>query len=267
MESSFQQNEVFILMGVGIFVMLLLAIAFILFFSFSQRKLQSEQLKAKEAELQYQENLLYGTIRTQEKERKRIAKDLHDDIGSKLNVIFLNMHRIERAAKKSPPIIEMVTDIKGVINTTIDTTRRISHDLLPPTLEKFGLVEAINEMCEHLQNSDAVNIEFEVKQHDGRLTDKLTELNLYRIFQELINNSMRHGQAQQISIDLWLGPEKLKFEYRDNGKGFDLEDFDNKKGLGTQSIESRVKMFGGKMEMKSSKGEGVLVRVFTEGMS
>lgn len=261
MQSSFQQNEVFILMGVGIFVMLLLALLFILFFTFSQRKLQSEQLKAKITELQHQENLLYSTILTQEKERKRIAKDLHDDIGSKLNVIFLNMHRIERAAKESPPILDMVSDIKEVINTTIDTTRRISHDLLPPTLDKFGLVEAAKELIESYQKSDSVNVLLEVKQNEGRLADKMTELNLFRIIQELISNSIKHGQAEQVLIDLWFGPKKIKLEYRDNGKGFDLDKLKERKGLGTQNMESRVKMIGGKMDIQSTEGKGILVRI------
>ncbi len=264
MESSFQQNEVFILMGVGIFVMMLLAIAFILFFSFSQRKLQTEQLKAKEAELQHQEKLLYHNILTQEKERKRIAKDLHDDIGSKLNVIFLNMHRIERAAKESPPILGMVSDINEVINTTIDTTRRISHDLLPPTLDNFGLIEAVNELCEPYQKSGSVNVLLSVRQNEGRLADKTTELNLFRIIQELISNSIKHGKAEQISIDLWLGSKKVELEYRDNGKGFDLAKLAEKKGLGTQNMESRVKMIGGKMNIQSSEGEGILVRISAE---
>jgi signal transduction histidine kinase len=264
MESSFQQNEVFILMGVGIFVMMLLAIAFVLFFTFSQRKLQSEQFRAKEAELRHQEKLLYSNILTQEKERKRIAKDLHDDLGSKLNVIFLNMHRIERAAKASPSILEMVSDINEVINMAIDTTRKISHDLLPPTLDSFGLIEAVNELCEPYQKSNSVNVSLEVKQNEGRLADQTTELNLFRIIQELISNSIKHGQAELISIDLWLGTKKLELEYRDNGKGFDLNGLNKKKGLGTQNMESRVKMMGGKMNMQSSEGKGILVWISAE---
>lgn len=261
MENSIQQKEVFILMGIGIFVMLLLAIAFILFFTFSQRKLQSEQLNAKEAELQHQQQLLFSTIRTQEAERKRIAKDLHDDIGSKLNVIFLHMNRIGRAAKELPPVKEMVSQINDIVSQTIDTTRRISHDLLPPTLDNFGLAEAVNELCENYQKSEFVNIVLQVKQNDGRLGDKLAELNVFRIIQELISNSIKHGQAEQISILLWLSGEKIQLEYRDNGKGFDLSDFENRKGLGMKNIESRVKMIGGKMNIYSEVGEGILVKI------
>ena len=174
------------------------------------------------------------------------------------------MHRIERAAKESPPILDMVSDINQVINITIDTTRRISHDLLPPTLDNFGLIEAVKELCETYQKSDSVNVLLEVKQNDGRLVDKTTELNLFRIIQELISNSIKHGEAEQISIDLWLGSKNLKLEYRDNGKGFDLAKLDDKKGLGTQNMESRVKMMGGKMNIQSSMGEGILVRVSAE---
>lgn len=264
MEGGFQTDEVYLIMAMGILTMLALSLALVLFFYKSQRRLLQEKMIAQQSELQYQEKLLYNNILTQEKERKRIAKDLHDDIGSKLNVIFLNMHRIERAAKESPPILDMVSDINQVINITIDTTRRISHDLLPPTLDNFGLIEAVKELCETYQKSDSVNVLLEVKQNDGRLVDKTTELNLFRIIQELISNSIKHGEAEQISIDLWLGSENLKLEYRDNGKGFDLAKLDDKKGLGTQNMESRVKMMGGKMNIQSSMGEGILVRISAE---
>jgi signal transduction histidine kinase len=264
MEGGFQTDEVYLIMAMGILTMLALSLALVLFFYKSQRRLLQEKMTAQQSELQHQEKLLYSNILTQEKERKRIAKDLHDDIGSKLNVIFLNMHRIERAAKESPPILDMVSDINQVINITIDTTRRISHDLLPPTLDNFGLIEAVKELCETYQKSDSVNVLLEVKQNDGRLVDKTTELNLFRIIQELISNSIKHGEAEQISIDLWLGSKNLKLEYRDNGKGFDLAKLDDKKGLGTQNMESRVKMMGGKMNIQSSEGEGLLARVSAE---
>lgn len=264
MEGSFQTDEIYLIMAMGILTMLALSLALVLFFYKSQRRLLQEKMNAQQSELEYQENLLYSTILTQEKERKRIAKDLHDDIGSKLNVIFLNMHRIERAAKGSPPILDMVSDINEVINTTIDTTRRISHDLLPPTLDNFGLIEAVKELIEQYQKSDSVNVLLQVKQNEGRLADKTTELNLFRILQELISNSIKHGQPKLISIDLWLGTKKLELEYRDNGKGFNQDKLNKKRGLGTQNMESRVKMIGGKMNIQSSEGKGILVRISAE---
>jgi signal transduction histidine kinase len=133
--------------------------------------------------------------------------------------------------------------------------------LLPPTLDKFGLIEAVKELIESFQKSDSVNILLQVKQDEGRLAEKMTELNLFRIIQELISNSIKHGQAKQVLIDLWLGSEKIKLEYRDNGKGFDLDKLNEKKGLGTQNMESRVKMIGGKMDIQSSDGKGILVRI------
>ena len=159
MEGGFQTSEVYLIMAMGILSMLALALSLVMFFNKSQRRLLQEKMKVQEAELAHQEKLLYSTIRTQESERKRIAKDLHDDIGSKLNVIFLNMNRVSRAVKDSPPVQEMISEINGVIHHTIDTTRRISHDLLPPTLDKFGLLEALKELCDNYQKSNAVNVE------------------------------------------------------------------------------------------------------------
>ena len=261
MEGSFQTEDVYLIMAMGILTMLALALSLVMFFNKSQRKLLQEKMNAQEAELEHQQRLIYSNIKTQESERQRIAKDLHDDVGSKLNVIFLNMGRIGRAAKDSAPIQEMVSEINNVISQTIDTTRRISHDLLPPTLEKFGLEEALKELCENYQKSESVNISLEVEQNEGRLSEKLVELNLFRIIQELISNSIKHGHASLLSIKLWLDNESFQMEYQDNGEGFDIIKLEEKKGLGMQNIESRVKMFDGKIKIHSAKGEGILVRI------
>ncbi len=256
MESSFQANEVLLLMTVGIMVMVLLALAFVLFFLLSQRKLRTEQQKAQEQQLRHQEQLLFSTIETQEEERRRIAKDLHDEVGSKLNVIHLNLHRLQKLAPEVPALGEAVGDLFGVIHETIGTARRISHDLLPPTLENFGLKAAIVELCEQFRHTGAVELFFETMQNDERPTEKIVELNLFRVLQELVSNSLRHGQATRVDIRLWLTPSEIRMEYQGNGKGFDLKNKNFKPGLGMMNIESRMKMIGAAYTLDSEPGKG-----------
>ncbi|MBI1224283.1 MAG: sensor histidine kinase [Bacteroidetes bacterium] len=255
MESGFETKEVFLLMSVGIAVMLLLALAFVLFFYFSQRKFQTEQAKAQEEKLRHQEQLLYSTIETQENERQRIAKDLHDVIGSKLNIINLGLHRLKAADETT------AKELFGLLNDTIASTRQISHDLLPPILEKFGLKEAIVELCESCRQTASLHISLETKQTDARPTDKLVELNLFRVLRELISNSIKHGEPENIHILFHQNQQNIKLEYREDGKGFDQHDENHKPGLGMQNIESRLKMIGADYDLKSSKGKGMEMNI------
>ncbi len=218
-------------------------------------------MKSQKLAFDYQEELLHSTIMTQEMERKRIARELHDEIGSKLNVILLNTHRFKRFQGENPEMQEIAAEVNSVIHKTIDTTRRISHDLLPPTLEEFGLVEAIKELRDSFDKTESISIDFELVENESKIEDHLIELNLFRVLQELINNSIRHGQAKEIKIRLWLNQASLKLEYRDNGSGFDKSDFDSKKGLGMKNIESRLNMIKATYKYDSAPRKGFEVAI------
>lgn len=246
-------------MATGILVMLTLALAFVLFFNQSRKKLLQQQMWVQQMQLEHQQSLLHRTILTQEEERKRIAKELHDDIGSKLNVILLNIHRLKKKAEQQSDLQPVLSEVQGLINATIQTSRRISHDLLPPTLDNFGLVEAVKELCENYQKTDAINVTLEVIQNENPTMDKLTALHLFRILQELMSNTLKYAEAQQIGLKMWLTGQSLKIEYRDDGKGFDWEATQYHKGLGLQNIESRMKMIEGQYQFFTAPEKGVVV--------
>ena len=246
--------EVIAIVSAGIGIMLLLALAFVLFFNFSQGKLRREQLKAQAAKLAHQEELLHSNILTQEEERARIAKDLHDEVGSKLNVLHLYLHQLRR---KAPEAQSSIQDMLSVINDTIHTTRRISHDLLPPTLASFGLQVAIEELCERLEQAHTLAITFTAEGERPAGIAPIVELNLFRILSELLSNTLKYAQASQIHIHLWQQPGQLVLHYRDDGRGFDPADPANQKGLGMQNIQSRLQMVAGQLDLQSAPGKGV----------
>ncbi len=246
-------------MIIGIVVMLILALTFVLFFGQARKRILQQQMQAQQAELAHQQSLLFSTILTQEAERERIAKELHDEIGSKLNVILLNLHRLNKVTKKSTEVAPITTEMHSLINTTLATTRRISYDLLPPTLVNFGLLEAIKELVDNYQKTDSIDIVLEICQDETPTIDAIVGLNIYRVLQELMNNTMKYAAAQQITIKLWFSPIQLKLEYRDNGKGFDLQNKQLKKGLGLQNIKSRMQMIQGVANFQTAVGEGVFV--------
>ncbi|GAB4423813.1 MAG: hypothetical protein OHK0039_40610 [Bacteroidia bacterium] len=251
-------SEVIAIISAGTGIMLLLALAFVLFFSFSQSKLRNEQLKAQAARLLHQQELLHSNIRTQEQERERIAKDLHDEVGSKLNVVHLYLHQL---ARRLPDTQETVAELLTVVNDAIGTTRRISHDLLPPTLENFGLHVAIEELIDRLQQTQTLHIAFDTVGERPEKIDKLLEINLFRILSELLGNTLKYAQASEIGIHLRQSPDYLTLRYRDNGQGFDPSDPAHQKGLGMSNIQSRLQMIGGTLDLKSAPGQGARVQI------
>lgn len=255
MDSSFSENEILIVVFIGILMMLLLAVAFVLFFYFSQKKFQSQQLKAQQKELEHQEQLLYSNIEAQEKERQRIARELHDDIGSKLNVINLSLHRLKKQQAESSATT--LNELFGVVKTTLDTTRRISHDLLPPVLENFGLVAALEELCEKYRAASGLDIGLATEKTSDKVLEKQLSLNLFRVIQELLSNSIKYANAAQILIELDQKDDHIYLSYRDDGQGFDMKNADFKKGLGLKNIESRMKMIGADYQLQSQAGKGV----------
>ncbi len=261
MESSFQENTFILIMVIGILIMLALALAFIIFANFSQKKILVEQMRNREMAYQHQEALLHSTILVQEKERKRIARELHDEIGSKLNVIFLNMHRLKKYGPEYPEIETITSEVNSIIDKTINVTRRISHNLLPPTLEDFGLTEAIKELQYSIQQAGDIKIEFETIEKIKRIEDKTIELNLYRILQELIYNSINHGKASNIFIRLKTTPSEIHLTYKDDGIGFDNLQIENQKGLGLKNIESRVQMIKADYQLSSKPGKGMIFKL------
>jgi len=243
-------------MVIGILVMLALALAFVVFFNRSQKRILSEQMRNQKLAFAHQEELLHSTILTQEEERKRIAKELHDDIGSKLNVIFLNMHRLEKHTNGNEEIEEISKEVNGLINRTIDTTRRISHDLLPPTLEDFGLIEALKELVDGYNQSGKLAIRFNVFGEASDLDNKLIDLNLFRIIQELIKNSVTHGKSTGIDLNIKIDSSIVSIEYQDNGIGFDVDQINNQRGIGIKNIVSRMNMIKAQYNFESSEGNG-----------
>jgi signal transduction histidine kinase len=255
MESSFSSSEILLFVGTGILIMVALAIVMVSYSNRAQRRILQQRMEAQAAELRHQQELVQRNLSTQEEERKRIAANLHDDIGAKLGVLHLTFHRLRRAAPSTAEYEPMFEEITGLIAQTMDSARRISHELLPPTLEDFGLSAALEEFCESVRKTGAVEITLENDLERSEIGDPTTELNLFRIVQELTNNTLKYAQATQIQIRLWKQSDSKRLSYRDNGRGFDLEAIKGK-GLGMKNLENRAKIIGGHWELSTAPGQG-----------
>lgn len=254
------QDQIVNIIIIAIALLFLMSFAIVLFFYFSRRKITKAELEKARIEIDYQKDLLQATIVTQEEERKRIAQDLHDAISSKLNVVSLNANMLADGEVSSEETHKIGENIHKVTSTVLENSRRIAHDLLPPTLEKFGLKAAVEELCEELTETEKFELKYFVEYADDILSSE-KELHIFRIVQELMNNSIKHSEAKQIELHLSSNENNVYLQYNDDGKGFRAEQVKNAKGLGMSGIENRSLILEGTVEVNSSPGNGMEVKL------
>ena len=240
------------------FAFLLMALVLILFFYFSRKKIIKQEIEKKNLELSYQKDLLSAVIITQEEERKRIAQDLHDDISSKLNIVSLNSHMLTASDLTRQETEEITENIISLTTKALENSRRIAHDLLPPVLEKFGLNAGLAELALEFNSSKAVSVNYE-SHINFDAVDRFKHLHIFRVLQELMNNSLRHGKATEISITFDTIKGINTCTYADNGSGFDVTDEKHQKGLGMKNIEGRINFIKGHMKITSNLNKGTQV--------
>lgn len=231
-----------ILLG-GMIGLFALSLGYILIFVLYQRRMISKDLLQQKLENDYRKKLLQSAIDNQEAERKRIAHDLHDEIGALLTTSRLYFNQLSPGHAE-----EQLKTISHKVNLLFDemmtNIRRISHDLRPVILENLGLKEAIEGMRDKLTEA---GVEFHfTHQFTFRMTRE-AELILYRIIQELVNNTLKHAKASRIDLSMEVRGEQLQLLYADDGIGFTPSAKQN--GLGLKSIESRLSLMDGAMQV------------------
>lgn len=230
----------------------------VLFFYFSRKKIVQIAVEKKNQEIMYQKEILQSVIQTQEEERMRIAQDLHDDISSKLNIVSLNTHLLKTPNLSEAEYKEITDNIVSLTKKALENSRRIAHDLLPPVFEKFGLHAAIEELVLDFSTAKNVQINY-VSNLNFNDLNVSKQLHIFRILQELLNNSIRHGKATTISITFVSKNKQNYCLYSDNGVGFNVSLGNQKRGIGMQNIESRVSFLGGEIKIHSEINKGVQI--------
>jgi signal transduction histidine kinase len=224
----------------------ILATAFVLFFlRYQRRALQQRE------ELDHQATLLHSILQSQEEERRRIGRDLHDDVGAALSNL-----RLVLGSQTSVTDKETSTAYKPLIDNIIVTVRSISHSLMPPGLELFGLEYTLQELFDSFNLSGEFEVIFDNRA--GKAIDELdkkTALALFRIIQELLSNTVKHANARKINLLVVNNNDTLSFTYSDDGKGM-LMDPARKPGMGMQNIESRLSLIQGHSEVITAPGLG-----------
>jgi signal transduction histidine kinase len=205
-----------------------------------------------------QQKMLETVILTEEKERKRLAGDLHDGLGPVLSAVNLYFQAYLDAPEIQKPEIEI--RLKQKIENAIADVSRISHNISPHILEKFGLITALDNFINQIRLTE--KIKFSTNFQKINRFDLKAELTIYRTITELINNTLKHAFASEISIKIYLSVNFINVDYTDNGKGFDIKQIDeNQKGIGLNNMKNRVNSLNGKISINSSKNTGITVEI------
>jgi signal transduction histidine kinase len=237
-----------------IVILLIMVFAFIIIFFVTYNRNLSIQKAMKEMEQKHQEH----NLATLEDERQRFAQDLHDEIGASLSAIRLYVSDIY-SGQHNEDVRDKLQQVKHTIDQSMASTRRISHNILPPGLEHMGLSHVVNDLVKTFNLSGRINVNVTAEAKMPKL-DYSRELILYRVLQELINNTIKHAQASKIDIQFEQTPDDYIIRYSDDGIGFDTSE-NNSEGIGLKNVKSRVAMVKGSYTMDAESGFSVELKI------
>jgi signal transduction histidine kinase len=237
----------------GIFI---LVISFLFLLFRSQQKLLAEKNRLQQAEIDHQKELLRAVIESQEAERMRIGRDLHDGIASALTNLRITVSQIVHGAGSDSFSEQLITSAKSLIDGMINDVRNISHNLSPEILTIQTLTEAIEELCFIVDQASGIAVF--LTNNAGKKADTIdhtASLAIYRILEELLANTIKHAQATSIHIYLAIENNGLLIDYQDDGIGLRDEPV-SKKGRGLQNIESRLNIIQASCTQQPQAGKG-----------
>jgi len=192
-------------------------------------------------------------ITARENERKRIAYDLHDELGPYLSAVRLKINHFELASDEDK---ELLSSTNTNIDDIVNKIRDISYNLLPNTLVRNGLAAAVKEYINKLSEIHKLHIVLEMDEGNWNLP-KEKEINIYRIIQEIVHNTMKHAGAKQLIIQLKRKDDDLLLATTDDGKGFDFDrQSSTNTGLGMYNLQSRAEMLNAELSIQSSHNNG-----------
>ncbi|WP_436514748.1 tetratricopeptide repeat-containing sensor histidine kinase [Ekhidna sp. To15] len=245
--AALQRNRVLLIASI-------LVIIFIITLALLQRsRLQKkQQLKLQEAQLQAREAEINATISSQEKERARYARDLHDGFGQMISILNMNLKNLKDGAKPNERQ-EVFEASSKVIDDMYGELKNICFDLMPQTLIKHGLESALKEFADRINHAGKVHLELNTFGLDERLQE-IQEISLYRISQEWTNNILKYSDASKVTLQITKDEGEITLLIEDDGSGFDKTLLISGKGNGWKNLNTRTNLIQGELELETREG-------------
>lgn len=228
-------------------------------FLIKQRKLKADALLQRKLK-EKQEEATREVLEAEERERRRIAADLHDGVGQILSAALLNLREFDKDLKNTGIVRELaLSNALELMHDSYSEMRNVSHQMMPNTLLKTGLANSIREFVQKLEHQH-IQTHLDIVGLAERL-DEQTETFLYRCIQEAVTNIIKHAHANFLSIQLIKDTDGISLTIEDNGRGFDTKVDSFEEGMGLKNIRSRVAVLGGDLEIDSSPGKGTVLLI------
>jgi signal transduction histidine kinase len=226
-----------------------------------ERKHTEERLEQSRRQLKFLSSQL---LTAHEKERKRIAGELHDSIGASLSAIKYKVENTIQQREQSFAITQSLKDIVPTVQQAIEESRRIMADLRPSMLDDLGILPTIDWHCREFQRTYShLRIEKKIDLSENEVPTSLKTV-VYRILQEALNNIAKHSNAERVHLSFRKTEGAIELVIQDNGKGFDVEEVFSmegyKRGLGLNSMKERAELSGGSLTIESIRGAGTAIR-------
>lgn len=253
-DNAVKEREAQIIIVTSISGFLILIAVFVIVYTRYKQKKKAEF----DERIAMQQKLRFkAVLEAEEKERVRIARELHDSLGQMLSAAKMNVSAMDSHSEEDT---KLMNNAKKLIDDSVKEVRSISHNLMPAGLMDKGIVFALNELANKINDTGLLHIDLMIAESEHRL-DSSVEIAIYRIVQEVVNNMIKHSKANKVEVLLDYNTEKIYLSIKDNGVGFDTSKIETSSGIGWKNIFSRVYMMNGDVEVNSQPGKGTLVNI------
>lgn len=253
-EKKTTTNQILIGASIGLLLIILLT------YNNFKNKQKLQNLKISKLEKDRQLLSIDAMLKGQEEERSRIAKDLHDGLGGLLSGTKLSFTTMKDNLILTPENTEKFDNSLNMLDKTMNDLRKIAHNLMPESLVKFGLDEALKDFCNSIQSGTNTTIKYQKIGIYKKLNNTYQTF-IYRIIQELVNNALKHSQAKEILVQLAIHKDNIHITVEDDGIGYNKNSVGFKKGIGLANIEYRVNYLNGIIDTVSSPNNGTSVNI------
>jgi two-component system NarL family sensor kinase len=224
-----------------------------------KQKLQQQKIDTLETEKQL--TATEAVLKGEEQERARLAQDLHDGLGGMLSGIKFSFSTMKRNLIMTPGNHQAFERGMDMLDSSIKEMRRVAHNMMPEALVKFGLDTALKDFCNDINQSGALQVNYQSIGMENVVVEQTTAITIYRIAQELINNTMKHAAAKAAIVQLTKSDGHLSVTVEDDGRGFDTAILNQSKGIGWTNIQNRVDFLQGTLDVQSKKEKGTSVHI------
>lgn len=224
-----------------------------------KQKLQQQKINTLETEKQL--TATEAVLKGEEQERTRLAKDLHDGLGGMLSGIKFSFNSMKGNLIMTPENNQAFERSIDMLDNSIKEMRRVAHNMMPEALVKFGLNTALQDFCNDINDSGALQVNYQSIGVKNLVMEQTTAITIYRIVQELVNNIMKHASAKTAIVQLANSNDHLTITVEDDGRGFDTSILQVVKGIGWTNIKNRVDFLQGNLDVKSEKEKGTSVHI------